>query len=168
VAAQRTGASRTDRYQRRCQQRSITVPLASQAPGIFLLNAAGLAAVEIAGTASVAAPVGAFPGSRPVQIGEYITIYCTGLGAVTNQPATGAPASGSPLSNTASGPVTVSIGGVNAPVVFSGLAPGYLGLYQVNAQVPPKSPTGSAVPITVSIGGKTSNQASIAVAAAGS
>lgn len=30
--------------------------------------------------------------------------------------------------NTASGPVTVSIAGVNAPVVFSGLAPGYLGL----------------------------------------
>jgi uncharacterized protein (TIGR03437 family) len=147
---------------------SIAVPLAASAPGIFLLNSAGQAAVEIAGTASLAAPVAAFPGSRPAQIGEYITIFCTGLGAVTNQPATGAPATASPLSSTLSGPVTVSIGGVNVPASFSGLAPGFLGLYQINVQVPSNAPMGSAVPLTISIGGTTSNQASIALAAAGS
>jgi uncharacterized protein (TIGR03437 family) len=147
---------------------SITVPLAGSAPGIFLLNSAGQAAVEIAGIASMAAPVAAFPGSRPAQRGEYVTIYCTGLGAVTNQPATGALATASPLSSTSSGPVTVSIGGVNASASFSGLAPGFLGLYQINVQVPSNAPIGSAVPLTISIGGKTSNQASIAVAAAGS
>jgi uncharacterized protein (TIGR03437 family) len=144
----------------------INVALASTGPGIFLLNPAGQAAVEIAGTSTIAAPAGIFSGSRPAQIGEYITIYCTGLGTVTDQPATGALSSSSTLSYT-SDAVTVSIGGVNAPVSFSGLAPGYLGLYQVNAQVPPKSPTGSAVPITISGGGTTSNQASIAVAPAG-
>jgi minor extracellular serine protease Vpr len=146
----------------------VTFPLASQGPGIFLLNSTGQAAVEIAGTATIAAAAGTFPGSRATQAGvDYITIYCTGLGAVTNQPATGALASGSPLSTT-SGTVTVSIGGVNASVTFSGLAPGYLGLYQVNAQVPAEAPAGAAVPITVSIGGTSSNQATIAVAAAGS
>jgi uncharacterized protein (TIGR03437 family) len=141
----------------------VTFPLAAQGPGIFLLNTAGQGAVEIAGTATIAAATGAFPGSRAAQTGEYITIYCTGLGAVTNQPATGALSSGSVLSNT-SGAVTASIGGVNAPVTFAGLAPGFLGLYQVNAQVPPKAPAGAAVPITIAVGGKTGNQATIAVA----
>jgi uncharacterized protein (TIGR03437 family) len=144
----------------------ITVPIANLAPGIFLLNASGQAAVLVAGTASVAAQVGTFPASRPVQRGEYISIYCTGLGPVTNEPATGAVAGANPVSLTSVNPVTVSIGGVSAPVTFSGLAPGFLGLYQVNAQVPSTAPTGSAVPLTVSIGGKTSNQASIAVAVA--
>jgi len=147
---------------------SITVPLAASAPGIFLLNSAAQAAVEIAGTASVAAPVSEFPGSLPAQRGEYITIYCTGLGAVSNQPATGALALVSPLSSTSGGPLTVSIGGVNAKPSFSGLAPGFLGLYQINVQVPSTAPLGSAVPLTISIGGQTSNQATIAVAAAGS
>jgi uncharacterized protein (TIGR03437 family) len=86
---------------------------------------------------------------------------------VTNQPQTGAPASSTTLSYT-SGPVTASIGGVNALVSFAGLSPGFLGLYQVNLQIPPTSSNGSAVPVTISIGGSTSNQATIAVAAAGS
>jgi uncharacterized protein (TIGR03437 family) len=145
----------------------ITVPLASQAPGIFLLNPAGQAAVLIANTATIAAPVGTFPGSRPAQQGEYISIFCTGLGTVSHQPATGAPAALDVLSLTDTGPVTVSIGGIPATsVLFSGLAPGFLGLYQVNVQVPANSPTGSAVPVTIRIGATTSNQATIAVAPA--
>jgi uncharacterized protein (TIGR03437 family) len=147
---------------------SITVPLADSAPGIFLLNPAGQGAVEIAGTALIAAPAAAFAGSRPAQRGEYITIFCTGLGAVTNQPATGALALVNPVSSASGGPVTVSIGGVNATPSFSGLAPGFLGLYQINVQVPPNAPIGPAVPLTISVGGTTSNQATIAIAAAGS
>ena len=54
---------------------------------------------------------------------------------MSNQPATGALALVSPLSSTTGGPVTVSIGGVNATPSFSGLAPGFLGLYQINVQV---------------------------------
>jgi len=146
----------------------IMVPLASQAPGIFLLTAAGQAAVEIAGTTSIVAPSGTYPGSRPAQPGDYITIYCTGLGPVTNQPATGALASSTTLSYTSGPSVTASIGGVNVLVSFSGLAPGFLGLYQVNAQVPPTAPTGSAVPLTITMGGSTSNQATIAIGTAGS
>jgi uncharacterized protein (TIGR03437 family) len=146
----------------------ITVPLASQAPGIFLANSSGQGEVLIANTASVPAPVGTFPGSRPAQRGDYISIFCTGLGGVTNEPATGAPAVSNPVSKTSTNPIAVSIGGVDAPVSFSGLAPGFLGLYQVNVQIPANTPTGPAVPLSISIGGNASNQASIAVAAAGS
>jgi uncharacterized protein (TIGR03437 family) len=145
----------------------MTVPLANLAPGIFLVNSTGQGAVLIANTASIAAPAATFSGSRPVQRGEFISIFCTGLGEVTRQPATGAPAATDTVSLTDGGPVAVLIGGVPTSASFSGLAPGFVGLYQVNVQVPSNSPTGPAVPLAISIGGKTSNQASIAVAAAG-
>jgi uncharacterized protein (TIGR03437 family) len=48
-------------------------------------------------------------------------------------------------------------------VQFSGLTPGDVGLYQVNAQVPAGSPKGAAVPVAISIGGATSNTVTIAV-----
>jgi uncharacterized protein (TIGR03437 family) len=52
-------------------------------------------------------------------------------------------------------PVTVSIGGQNAPVLFAGLEPPYVGLYLVDVTVPSGLPAGNQ-PITVSVGGKTS------------
>jgi uncharacterized protein (TIGR03437 family) len=143
----------------------ITVPIANLAPGIFLLNSSGQAAVLVANTATITAPIGTFPGSRPVQRSEYVSIFCTGLGAVTHEPATGAQAGSNPVSETLTTSVTVSIGGVSVPAAFSGLAPGFLGLYQVNVQIPTSAPVGPAVPLTIAIGGKVSNQATIAVAA---
>jgi uncharacterized protein (TIGR03437 family) len=85
-----------------------------------------------------------------------------GLGAVTNQPADGAAAPSSSLARTSTTP-RVTIGGVEANVTFSGLAPGFVGLYQVNAVVPVAAPAGSAVPVAISIGGVTSNTVTIAV-----
>jgi uncharacterized protein (TIGR03437 family) len=83
------------------------------------------------------------------------------LGPVTNQPASGDPAVAVPLSKTTS-PATVKIGGVDAPVSFSGLAPGYAGLYQINAMVPATlSP--ATYPMTITIGNQTSGAASITV-----
>jgi uncharacterized protein (TIGR03437 family) len=145
---------------------SITIPvtLVNYAPALFSTNAQGTgqASVTIANTSTVAAPVGTFPGSRPAQIGEYISIYCTGLGPSNNQPGLGSASPSNPLATTQAQP-TVTIGGVSAPVIFSGLAPGYVGLYQVNAQVPATAPTGVAVPIVLTIGGVTSNIVTIAV-----
>jgi uncharacterized protein (TIGR03437 family) len=94
--------------------------------------------------------------------GEFISIYCTGLGAVSDQPATGLAAKADPLSVTTSTP-TVTIGGIVAQVSFSGLAPGSVGLYQVNVQVPVGAPASDDVPVTLSIGGVTSNTVTIAV-----
>jgi uncharacterized protein (TIGR03437 family) len=87
----------------------------------------------------------------------------TGLGPVTNQPASGSPAPASPnLSSTTTLPA-VTLGNVPAPVTFSGLAPGFIGLYQVNVQIPQNAPTGDAVPLVVTVGGINSNSAAIAV-----
>ncbi len=71
---------------------------------------------------------GAFPGSRPVNKGESISLYCTGLGDVRNRLGLGGPSPTSPLASTLT-PASVTIGGVDAPVSFAGLAPGFVGLY---------------------------------------
>jgi len=57
----------------------------------------------------------------------------------------------------------LTIGGVPATVSFSGMSPGFVGLYQVNAQVPAAAAIGDAVPVALSIGGVSSNAVTIAV-----
>ena len=118
----------------------------------------------ISNTDVLVAPNGSIAGriSRAANKGESITIFCTGLGAVTNRPANGAVATGSPLSTTTTAP-TVTVGGIPSQVSFSGLAPGFVGLYQVNVQVPSNAPSGNAVPVVLTIAGAISNTANIAV-----
>jgi large repetitive protein len=143
----------------------IDVTIADIGPAIFAVNGVGTGqgAVTIATSGVLAAPVGAFPGSQPVKRGDFLAIYCTGLGAVNNTPADGAPAPSSPpLATTLANP-TVTIGGVPAVVSYSGLAPGLVGLYQVNVQVPDSSPTGNAVNLAISVGSLTSNTVTVAV-----
>ena len=144
---------------------TISASITPFAPALFTTNSqgSGQASVLIDGTASIAAPVGAFPNSRPAKRGEFIDIYGTGLGSVTITPATGSPSPANPLSNTVAIP-SVTIGGVPAvSVPFSGLAPGFVGLYQVNVQVPTAAPSGSTVELVLTIGGVKSNTATIAI-----
>jgi len=124
----------------------------------------GQGAILIANSNTIAAPVVSVPGgnARPAKHGEYISIYCTGLGDVTNRPASGALASATDVAETVVMPA-VTIGGAPAPVIFSGLAPGFAGLYQVNAQVPDSAPTGDAVRVVVQLPGASSNTVTIAV-----
>jgi uncharacterized protein (TIGR03437 family) len=152
---------------------TVTAPIQT-APQIFTTNQAGSGqgAVLIAGTSTIAAPSGTFPGSRPAAKGEYISIYATGLGAVQNPPMDGAAAAG--LSPTVAQP-TVGIGCLsssglttlcNVPAQFSGLAPGFVGLYQVNVQIPASAMSGSVVPLQLSLAanaGRPSNIVTIAV-----
>ena len=144
------------------------VSLSSLSPGIFTAaqTGNGQGVIQIANTTTFAAPAGSIPGSaaRAAKAGEFITIYCTGLGAVNNPPGTGKPASSNPLSKTLTTP-RVSIGGVPAAVSFSGLAPGFVGLYQVDVEIPQGVPGGSAVPVKLTISGVQSNTVTIAVAA---
>ena len=97
---------------------------------------------------------------QPAHPGDFLQIYATGLGVATpgGKPdgavlPTGslAPVSGSPLYQTVITPI-VTIGGVNAPVLFSGLAPGYNGLYQVDVQIPAGITSGDDVSITLAAG----------------
>ena len=67
----------------------------------------------------------------------------------------------SPLARTNATP-TVTIGGQPAAVSFSGLAPGFPGLYQIDATVPAGLSAGNQS-VTVSIGGRTSKASGIAV-----
>jgi uncharacterized protein (TIGR03437 family) len=135
----------------------LTVSLATYAPGIFAVNGqgSGPGAILDANYQLVSA-------ANPTTAGAFIQIYCTGLGPVSNQPATGAASPGNPLASTPTWP-TVTIGGAPATVQFSGLAPTDVGLYQVNVQVPAGSPKGNAVPLAISIGGATSNTVTVAV-----
>jgi uncharacterized protein (TIGR03437 family) len=138
------------------------ITIVPYSPGIFSLNQAGSGqgAVEIASTGQLAAPLA--DAGVPVKPGQYIAIFATGLGPVSNEPATGAAALSSPLSSTLTVPI-VTIGGVAAKVTYSGLAPGFAGLYQVNALVPDDAPSGNSVNLVLSIGGVQSNTVTIAV-----
>ena len=135
-------------------------------PAIYTADQTGTGqgAILIAGTGSLAAPVGAFPGSKPVAAGQYIAIFANGLGPVVNTPADGAAApSAAPFATTLMTPA-VTIGGIPAPVIeYSGLAPGLVGLYQVNVQVPTGVTSGSAIPVVITVGGSVSNSVTIAV-----
>jgi uncharacterized protein (TIGR03437 family) len=66
----------------------------------------------------------------------------------------GSPAQVSPLSTTLINP-TVQIGGVDAQVLFSGLVPGYVGLYVLNISVSSSTPQGLSVPLTITLGDAT-------------
>ena len=134
------------------------VNLAPFAPGIFAMSSQGTGqgAVLDSSYRLVDASNPATAGSTVIQV------YCTGLGAVTNQPPTGSPAPGGPLAYTTAIP-TVTVGGAQATVLFSGLAPGSVGEYQVDALVPAGSPKGASVPVVIAIGGSVSNTVTIAV-----
>lgn len=94
--------------------------------------------------------------------GGVAQLYVNGLGPVSNTPGSGQVAGSNPLSGTTNTP-TVTIGGRPAQVLFSGLAPGIVGLYQVNVVVPQDSPTGPDVTLDLSIAGASARTSRIAV-----
>jgi len=103
-------------------------------------------------------------GTNPARRGSVIQIFATGAGETTPALAAGeaAPASGNPLVLTKVQP-TMTIGGKNAKVQFSGMAPGFVGLWQINAEVPADVTPGFAVPLVITAAGATSNTVTIAV-----
>jgi minor extracellular serine protease Vpr len=139
--------------------------LAPLAPGIFSMNGQGTGQGAI-----LDASYRLVDSSNPATAGStVIQIFCTGLGPVTNQPPSGSPPLDGQLSETTTTPI-VTIGGTQAQALFSGLAPGTVGIYQVNALVPAGIEKGAAVPVTVGFGarqsisgGVTSNIVTIAV-----
>src|SRR5262249_15029320 len=78
--------------------------------------------------------------ANPARAGSVLITLMTGLGEVEGSP------------GRARLPVTMTIGGVPAEVAYAGLAPGFAGIYQVNATVPEGVPGGDAVPVVVKAG----------------
>ena len=130
-----------------------TLPLANYSPGVFEVGTAAAAALD--------ASFKLIGAANPAKRGQALQIYANGLGPVSNQPATGEPASSAKLSQTTTTPV-VTIGGQQAQVLFSGLAPGFPGLYQLNVIIPAGIAAGQQK-LVIAIGGKTSKDSGIVV-----
>jgi len=81
-----------------------------------------------------------------------VTIYLTGMGQTTPAIAAGQPAPSNPLSWAAIAPV-ITLGGANLTVSYAGLAPGEIGVYQVNATAPSVVTEGLAIPLVINQGG---------------
>ena len=94
----------------------------------------------------------------PAVPGEPIIVFATGLGPVSPSQLDGMAASSVQLANTIA-PTQVQIGSKTAPTSFSGLAPGFVGLYQINTIVPQVNAGPNAITLTVN--GSLSNAASI-------
>jgi uncharacterized protein (TIGR03437 family) len=135
-----------------------SVIFAAAAPGIFTVNSSGSGQGII-----VAADTNAIAdASHPIKAGQAIVIYCTGLGEVTPAVPTGSPAPFTQLSHTVE-PISVTIDGMAADVLFSGLTPGFVGFYQVNAIVPYGVTPGAQVPVIIGGVGQQSKPVTIAV-----
>jgi uncharacterized protein (TIGR03437 family) len=125
----------------------VTFAVAAAAPGIF--------------TDQTGAPVPDTSAAR----GQVITLYITGAGAVSPAIASGvAPAAGTAIAELPKPmqAVTVTVGGVQAPVQFAGTPPGLVGVTQINYQVPAGTAIG-AQPVVVTIGGVASAPATLQV-----
>jgi uncharacterized protein (TIGR03437 family) len=92
--------------------------------------------------------------------GEIVVFYVTGQGVVSPAMQTGALAQTSayPIE-----PVTVTIGGADAEVLFAGIPPGLAGVMQVNARVPAGSVASPEALVTVKVGATESRAARMAV-----
>ncbi|OFW29451.1 MAG: hypothetical protein A3J28_05510 [Acidobacteria bacterium RIFCSPLOWO2_12_FULL_60_22] len=136
----------------------VSVPLSPAAPGIFTAtqNGRGRGAIVHASDFS------AVTAEKPARAGEILAVYATGLGPTSPLAATGASASTTALAVTRTTP-SATIGGIPAPVRFSGLAPSFVGLYQVNIEVPPGVSSGEQTLLLTS-SGVASNPVTVAVA----
>ena len=119
------------------------IPLASASPGLFVEGAQQ--------TGPVAAENQDFSintATNPAARGTILQLYATGQGAVSGAPPDGQPSSG--LVPSIATP-QILLGTMFVPagnIQYSGLAPGSVGLWQINFTIPAGAPTGN-VPITV-------------------
>jgi uncharacterized protein (TIGR03437 family) len=107
------------------------------APGIFTIPSGGLGTGAILHSDYSLVTTG-----HPAQVGETVSVFLTGLGAVIPSIPDGSVAPTSPYS-LATNTITAFVGGIQASVGYSGLAPGSAGLYQVNLTIPTGATSGN-------------------------
>ncbi|HWE49649.1 MAG TPA: SBBP repeat-containing protein [Bryobacteraceae bacterium] len=133
-----------------------TVTLAQYGPSFSLLGDGKHVAGEILtldgsgayGNYDLVGPANTFSyNTRPVKANETLTLFGVGFGPTTPALAAGQAFVGADSTTT---PVTVTIGGVNAKVLFAGLSEA--GLYQINLVVPASTGTGDQ-PLQATVNG---------------
>ncbi|MCE5308744.1 MAG: hypothetical protein LLG20_13985 [Acidobacteriales bacterium] len=135
--------------------------------GVAVLTAQpGIFQIPLGGGVSVAAAIHVdgrlVTPNAPAQRKEVISLFLTGAGAVHPAVATGNPGPVPPAQVLQS--VTVGVANVGCTIYFSGYAPGFLGLYQVNFEVPSDVPTGASLDLVVKVGEASSSTVPLAVA----
>jgi uncharacterized protein (TIGR03437 family) len=98
--------------------------------------------------------------SSAATAGELISVYATGLGAVQAPMGSGFAASGA---DSITDNITVSIGGQPAQVQYAGLAPFFVGLYQINVIVPAGLASGDQPMVVTMDGVSSSSQVTVSV-----
>lgn len=126
---------------------SLDQPITIQptAPAIFSLTASQAAIINQDGSLNTS--------DNPLSRGAVLVIFCTGLGVTSAQGSL----------QTAVTPVSVVLGGASLQPAFAGLTPGFIGLYQVNVQIPQSTPPGLSLPLQLEQGGATSNTVSVSI-----
>ena len=109
-------------------------------------------------------------GGRPPKVGDAIVIYAIGFGPASPAVDSGATSpSAEPFARLTNHPKVCFTAQTpfSAPLcvdpLFAGLAPGFIGLYQINVVIPQGSPTGDIVPIRVVTDDGDTNTVNIAV-----
>ena len=141
----------------------VTTPLAATSPGIFTATQNGLGR----GIIVHAADFRLVTEQDPAVPGEFIAILLTGLGAVNPPVEDGVAApSVEPLARATDGNIRVLFGfeAFDGQITFSGAAPFFVGLYQINVLVPDLLTVGSGVPIAIVTTNAVSDFATIPVA----
>jgi uncharacterized protein (TIGR03437 family) len=135
-------------------ENTVNVYLDAAAPAIFTQDSSG------SGPASAlkASDQSLVTASNPLQAGDSVEIYATGLGVTMS----------SGGFDVAVQQPTVTVGGVNCPVTFAGAAPKYDGLDQINCTIPEGAlifdPASSSVQVVITSGNRISNTATLAFA----
>ena len=130
-----------------------TVPVAPAAPGLFTL-AGGIGqvvAVLEGGCCNGAA--------APAQQGEVVVLFATGEGQTSPAGRDGLLAEFATLAEFPRPllPVSVTVGGRPAQILYAGAAPGFVaGLMQLNVKLASDTPVGDLVPVLMTVGAQTS------------
>lgn len=129
---------------------SSTLNVQAAAPALFTISSTGSGSGAILNT-----NYSLVMDNNPAQPGQIVQIYATGLGMTSPAVVTGAGGGAQPLPSGVT--VTVTIGGMNAPVAFAGAAWGFAGLDQLNVTVPNAATGAQSVVITVGGASSTSS-----------
>lgn len=112
------------------QSNAVTTLLSATSPGVFTIPSNGISyAAALHGDYSLVTT------QSPAKIGETISVFLTGLGAVNPAITDGAAGPSTTLAK-ATKSISADVSGVTATVTYAGLAPDLAGLYQVNLTIP--------------------------------